>query len=103
MDYYNSFSKEDFLCENYSLSSASLKNIVSYNGEYFYGYLSNYNFQKWTNSFYDVALLINDLYNYNFKIESLKLYNNYKKINAHIDFYLNLVPDHVDNYWIKKI
>lgn len=103
MDYYNSFSKEDFLCENYSLSSASLKNIVSYNGEYFYGYLSNYNFQKWTNSFYDIALLINDLYNYNFKIESLKLYNNYKKINTHIDFYLNLVPDHVDNYWIKKI
>lgn len=103
IDYYNSYDKDEFIDSFYSMYSASLKNVVYVNDKHYYGYISNYFYQTFTHKMLDISLLINDLYNYNYKIESLKLYAKYKKAFKHLDFFMNLVMDKVSNFWVSRI
>lgn len=86
---------------DYSLSSASLDRLSYKDGKYYYGYISNYEYQKFTSKYFDVAMLINDLYNYEYKIQALKLLNKFKSKN--ILFYINLITDNIDPYFIKDL
>lgn len=86
---------------DYSLSSASLDNLSKVDGKYCYGYVSNYSYQKFSSKYYDVAMLINDLYHYGYKYQAIKLFNKFK--DKHILFYMNLITDRIDTYFLKDL
>lgn len=86
---------------DYSLSSASLDRLSYIDGKYCYGYISNYEYQKFSSKYFDVAMLINDLYNYGYKYQAMKLFNKFK--DKHILFYINLITDRIDTYFLKDL